>query len=116
MPPRRRHDPSRRAHLHFNPLQEAVQDAGDTNLDRHCKEDRRSLQKIEVPVIAKEVGWGISERTAKLLPIAACKPLTWQAQAARAGLKWKCTARPMNSPVNSRPRSSAGESQQQNPF
>ena len=53
--------------LHFNPLQEAVQDAGDTNFAGLAKKIEEICKKLEVPVIAKEVGWGISERTAKLL-------------------------------------------------
>jgi isopentenyl-diphosphate delta-isomerase len=53
--------------LHFNPLQEAVQDAGDTNFANLSKKIEKVCKKIEVPVIAKEVGWGISERTAKIL-------------------------------------------------
>lgn len=53
--------------LHLNPLQEAVQDAGDTNFTGLAKKIEEICKKIEVPVIAKEVGWGISERTAKLL-------------------------------------------------
>jgi len=53
--------------LHLNPLQEAVQDAGDTNFEGLAKKIEEVCRKIEVPVIAKEVGWGISERTAKLL-------------------------------------------------
>lgn len=53
--------------LHFNPLQEAVQDAGDTNFAGLLKKIEAVCKQIEVPVIAKEVGWGISERTAKLL-------------------------------------------------
>ncbi len=53
--------------FHFNPLQEAVQDAGDTNFAGLAKKIEEICKKIEVPVIAKEVGWGISERTAKLL-------------------------------------------------
>jgi isopentenyl-diphosphate Delta-isomerase len=53
--------------LHLNPLQEAVQDAGDTNFAGLAKKIEEVCKKIEVPVIAKEVGWGISERTAKLL-------------------------------------------------
>ena len=53
--------------LHFNPLQEAVQDAGDTNFAGLAKKIEEICRQIEVPVIAKEVGWGISERTAKLL-------------------------------------------------
>lgn len=53
--------------LHLNPLQEAVQDAGDTNFAELAKKIEGICRKLEVPVIAKEVGWGISERTAKLL-------------------------------------------------
>jgi len=53
--------------LHLNPLQEAVQDAGDTNFAGLAKKIGEVCRKIEVPVIAKEVGWGISEQTAKLL-------------------------------------------------
>jgi isopentenyl-diphosphate delta-isomerase len=53
--------------LHLNPLQEAVQDAGDTNFADLGKKIEEICKKLEVPVIAKEVGWGISERTAKLL-------------------------------------------------
>lgn len=53
--------------LHLNPLQEAVQDGGDTNFDGLAKKIEEVCKQIEVPVIAKEVGWGISERTAKLL-------------------------------------------------
>ncbi|GJQ36091.1 MAG: isopentenyl-diphosphate delta-isomerase [Anaerolineaceae bacterium] len=54
-------------YLHLNPLQEAVQDAGDTNWVGIAKKIEEVCKKIEVPVIAKEVGWGISEKTAKLL-------------------------------------------------
>ena len=53
--------------LHLNPVQEAVQDAGDTNFVGLAKKIEEICKKLEVPVIAKEVGWGISERTAKLL-------------------------------------------------
>ncbi len=53
--------------LHLNPLQEAVQVGGDTNFAGLAKKIERVCNKIEVPVIVKEVGWGISERTAKLL-------------------------------------------------
>src|SRR5512143_202616 len=53
--------------LHLNPLQEAVQDAGDTNFAGLGKRIEEVCKKLEVPVIAKEVGWGISERTARLL-------------------------------------------------
>ena len=53
--------------LHLNPLQEAVQDAGDINFGGLTRRIEEVCKKLDVPVIAKEVGWGISERTAKLL-------------------------------------------------
>ncbi|NWG06145.1 MAG: type 2 isopentenyl-diphosphate Delta-isomerase [Chloroflexi bacterium] len=53
--------------LHLNPLQEAVQDAGDTNFAGLARKIEEVCKRIEVPVIAKEVGWGISEKTARLL-------------------------------------------------
>ncbi|MDD2922821.1 MAG: type 2 isopentenyl-diphosphate Delta-isomerase [Anaerolineales bacterium] len=53
--------------LHLNPLQEAVQDAGDTNFEGLAKKIEAVCKKMKTPVIAKEVGWGISERSAKLL-------------------------------------------------
>jgi len=53
--------------LHLNPLQEAVQAGGDTNFTGLAKKIEDLCKKLDVPVIAKEVGWGISERTAKLL-------------------------------------------------
>ncbi|GAB4459675.1 MAG: type 2 isopentenyl-diphosphate Delta-isomerase [Anaerolineales bacterium] len=53
--------------LHLNPLQEAVQDAGDVNFAGLAAKIEEVCKKIEVPVIAKEVGWGISEKTAKRL-------------------------------------------------
>jgi isopentenyl-diphosphate delta-isomerase len=53
--------------LHLNPLQETVQVGGDTNFAGLAKKIENVCKKIEVPVIVKEVGWGISERTAILL-------------------------------------------------
>lgn len=53
--------------LHLNPLQEAVQDAGDTNFEGLTQKIEEICKKVGVPVIVKEVGWGISERTAHLL-------------------------------------------------
>ena len=53
--------------LHLNPLQEAVQDGGDTNFAGLAKKIEEVCKEIRVPVVAKEVGWGISEKTAKLL-------------------------------------------------
>lgn len=53
--------------LHLNPLQEAVQAGGDTNFASLAKKIEGICIKLEKPVIIKEVGWGISERTAKIL-------------------------------------------------
>ncbi|MCA2002166.1 MAG: type 2 isopentenyl-diphosphate Delta-isomerase [Chloroflexi bacterium] len=53
--------------LHLNPLQEAVQDAGDTNFAGLAAKIEQVCKKLSVPVIVKEVGWGISERAARLL-------------------------------------------------
>jgi len=53
--------------LHLNPLQEAVQAGGDTNFAALARKIETVCKKLEVPVIVKEVGWGISERTAKIL-------------------------------------------------
>jgi isopentenyl-diphosphate Delta-isomerase len=53
--------------LHLNPLQEAVQAGGDTNFAGLAKKIAGICQNLGVPVIVKEVGWGISERTARIL-------------------------------------------------
>jgi isopentenyl-diphosphate delta-isomerase len=54
-------------YLHLNPLQEALQVGGDTNWKGLDKKIEQVCKKIKVPVIVKEVGWGISEKTAKRL-------------------------------------------------
>jgi isopentenyl-diphosphate delta-isomerase len=53
--------------LHLNPLQEALQEGGNTNFAGLAKKIKALCKRLEVPVIAKEVGWGISERMAKIL-------------------------------------------------
>ncbi len=50
--------------LHFNPLQEAVQPEGDTNFSGLLAKVEAVCRGLSVPVIAKEVGWGISGETA----------------------------------------------------
>lgn len=54
-------------YLHLNPLQEAVQAGGDTNWKGLARKIEKVCSKLAVPVIVKEVGWGISEKTAKRL-------------------------------------------------
>jgi len=53
--------------LHLNPLQEAVQPEGDTNFSNLRKKIGEIVQGLEVPVIVKEVGAGISIADAELL-------------------------------------------------
>lgn len=53
--------------LHLNPLQEALQPEGDTNFTGLLKKIEKLCRYIEIPVIVKEVGWGISEHTAQQL-------------------------------------------------
>lgn len=53
--------------LHLNPLQECAQPEGDTNFRGITDKIRQVCANVGVPVIAKEVGHGISERTAQLL-------------------------------------------------
>jgi len=51
--------------LHFNVLQEAVQPEGDTNFAGLLKRVEDVCHKLPVPVIAKEVGWGFSEKNVR---------------------------------------------------
>lgn len=53
--------------LHLNPLQEAVQPDGETHFKGLLKKIEAVCKNLAVPVIVKEVGWGISEPCAKLL-------------------------------------------------
>jgi isopentenyl-diphosphate Delta-isomerase len=53
--------------LHLNPLQECVQTHGDTNFKGLLEKIERLCHKLPVPVIAKEVGNGISAKMAQRL-------------------------------------------------
>jgi isopentenyl-diphosphate delta-isomerase len=53
--------------LHLNPLQEALQPEGDVNFSDLLRKIETVCSQLEVPVIAKEVGWGISPAVAKQL-------------------------------------------------
>ncbi|MBI5566242.1 MAG: type 2 isopentenyl-diphosphate Delta-isomerase [Chloroflexi bacterium] len=53
--------------LHLNPLQEAVQPEGDVNFSGLAQKIEVVCKRLPVPVIAKEVGWGISEQAARML-------------------------------------------------
>jgi isopentenyl-diphosphate delta-isomerase len=53
--------------LHLNPLQEALQEDGDTNWQGLLGKIEAVCRRLEVPVVAKEVGWGISAGVARQL-------------------------------------------------
>ena len=53
--------------LHLNPLQEAVMADGNTNFSGLLKKIESVCNTLSVPVIAKEVGWGISYQAARQL-------------------------------------------------
>lgn len=53
--------------LHLNPLQEALQPEGDTNFSGLTKKIENICGNISVPVIVKEVGWGMSSDVARRL-------------------------------------------------
>lgn len=48
--------------LHFNVLQEAVQPEGDTDFAGLLGKIEAVCRTLDIPVIAKEVGWGFSEK------------------------------------------------------
>ncbi|MGD8457714.1 MAG: type 2 isopentenyl-diphosphate Delta-isomerase [Anaerolineales bacterium] len=53
--------------LHFNPLQEAIQPEGDTKFGNLLSKIESVCTALSIPVIAKEVGWGFSGKTAHQL-------------------------------------------------
>jgi isopentenyl-diphosphate delta-isomerase len=61
--------------LHLNPLQEVLQPEGDNNFSGLLKKIEVICNSIPVPVIVKEVGWGISREIAKQLYQAGVKAI-----------------------------------------
>jgi len=53
--------------LHLNPLQEALQPEGDHDFTGLAEKVSVITRKLTVPVIVKEVGWGISKEAARRL-------------------------------------------------
>jgi isopentenyl-diphosphate delta-isomerase len=53
--------------LHLNPLQEALQADGDWNWSGLLAKIEGVCRAMAVPVVVKEVGWGISEKTSRWL-------------------------------------------------
>jgi isopentenyl-diphosphate delta-isomerase len=53
--------------LHLNPLHEALMADGNTNFKNLLSKIEAVCKRISVPVVVKEVGWGISAEVAKML-------------------------------------------------
>jgi isopentenyl-diphosphate delta-isomerase len=53
--------------LHLNPLQEALQPEGNTRFAGIVRQIEAVCRALEVPVIVKEVGWGLSAEVARML-------------------------------------------------
>ncbi len=53
--------------LHLNPLQEALQPEGDSDFSNLAERISAIKSQLPVPLIIKEVGWGISRQTAQRL-------------------------------------------------
>ena len=53
--------------LHLNPLQEALQPEGETRFAGLLSRIEAICQALDVPVVVKEVGWGMSEQVARQL-------------------------------------------------
>ncbi|HEY8430325.1 MAG TPA: type 2 isopentenyl-diphosphate Delta-isomerase [Sandaracinaceae bacterium] len=71
--------------LHLNPLQEAIQPEGDTRFSGLAPKIAALIGELSVPVLVKEVGAGISERTAAKL---ARLPLAGVEVAGTGGTSW----------------------------
>ncbi|MBN1439189.1 MAG: type 2 isopentenyl-diphosphate Delta-isomerase [Anaerolineales bacterium] len=56
--------------LHLNPLQEALQPEGDTEFAGLLEKIEAVCRALPVPVVVKEVGWGIGGETARRLAMA----------------------------------------------
>lgn len=61
--------------LHLNPLQEALQPEGDTKFSGLLRKIEKVCKNLDVPVIVKEVGWGIDGKTARKLISAGVKAI-----------------------------------------
>jgi isopentenyl-diphosphate Delta-isomerase len=53
--------------VHLNPLQEAIQPHGDVNTEGYLEAIRKTTQHLDLPIMVKETGAGISGEDARLL-------------------------------------------------
>ncbi len=72
-------------YLHLNPLQEIIQPEGNQNFANIAKKIERLAAQLEVPIILKEVGCGLS---AKDIETGINSGITWFDLAGRGGTSW----------------------------
>ena len=83
--------------LHLNPLQEAVQPEGDTRFSGLLERIAEVCAHCPVPVVVKEVGWGMSEETVRQLrdagvaaiDVAGAGGTSWSEVERRRGNAWQ---------------------------
>ncbi len=71
--------------LHLNPLQECLQRDGNTDFSTLLSKIEEVCHNLSVPVVVKEVGWGISKRVAEMLDKAGVAAID---VAGRGGTSW----------------------------
>lgn len=71
--------------LHLNPLQECLQADGNTDFSRLLPKIEEISHHLSVPIVVKEVGWGISRRVAGMLHKAGVAAID---VAGRGGTSW----------------------------
>jgi isopentenyl-diphosphate delta-isomerase len=97
--------------LHLNPLQEALQPDGNVNFSGLLSKIERVCRALEVPVIVKEVGWGVSAHVAQQLAEAGVAAI--DVAGAPPGARSSITGRLRRSVVASAGHSSPGASRRQ---
>ena len=90
--------------LHLNPLQEALMENGDTNFSGLLKKIELVCKQIPVPVVVKEVGWGISAETAARLIAAGVQAID---VAGAGGTSWSEVEKHRNTSAKGREIASA---------
>lgn len=84
-------------YLHLNPLQEIIQPEGDTNFSQLAEKIAKLNEAVNVPIILKEVGCGLS---ATDIELGISAGITWFDTAGRGGTSWSRIESHRNNDVN----------------